>query len=167
MSAVNYEKIRKHITMHDGELELTIPVNVDLSDKVKIIDISMTVGVDDEDGDFDVMCGDLALSWEGKSLENTGGGDMGTLIMRGDDDEVGEVMNSFYYDNAYKKELVAHLVEAGFSTEAANDVSGSEWGMQDEFRASYDANLIGEEMAAAYADNKKAVLGYDPDEEDD
>jgi len=68
---------------------------------------------------------------------------------RGWDDEVGKVMGFFYWDAGYNNRLHAHLVAAGFTASAAYNVSGSEWGMQDEGRASYDAYDIADEVRAA------------------
>jgi len=65
-------------------------------------------------------------------------------------DNVTETMQEFYWENCFAAELEAILLAAGFSTEAAADVCTSEWGMQDEGRASYDANCIAEEMLAAH-----------------
>jgi hypothetical protein len=102
------------------------------------------VNADEEEG-----YGDLCVYWEIEGLQNTGGGDMGALLMRGADDEVGAVMQRFYSEQQFDERLAQILVAAGFSEDAANAVCGSEWGMQDEGRASYDANEIAEEVRAA------------------
>lgn len=111
---------------------------------VKVTGICLYVHADEDEG-----CGDLAVTWSTDGLENTGGGDMGCLLMRGDGDEVGAIMGEFYWENGFTARLQELLVEMGFSAEAANDVATSEWGMQDEGRASYDAYAIAEEVRNA------------------
>jgi hypothetical protein len=61
------------------------------------------------------------------------------------------VMEQFYWERAFAADLQHVLTSVGFSAAAAADVSGSEWGMQDEGRASYDAALIAREARAAQA----------------
>jgi hypothetical protein len=74
------------------------------------------------------------------------------LLMRNNSatDNVTETMQEFYWEHAFEDTLATILADAGFSTEAVEDVFTSEWGMQDEGRASYDANAIAEEMLAAH-----------------
>ena len=64
-------------------------------------------------------------------------------------DDVIKMMATFYWDNAYTSTLQAKLIAAGFSTAAARNVATSEWGMQDEGRASYDAYTVADEVRAA------------------
>ena len=71
---------------------------------------------------------------------------MGSLLMRGANDEVGRVMGEFYWKHGFNSKLHSILRDAGFSEAAANSVRGSEWGMQDEGRASYDAYGIADEV---------------------
>lgn len=111
---------------------------------VKVTGISMYVYAD-----ADMCDSDLAVLWDDEGLENTGGCDMGALLMRGDGDEVGDVMGKFYWEHGFDERLQQILVDAGFSAEAASTVTGSEWGMQDEGRASYDAYDIAEEVRNA------------------
>ena len=101
--------------------------------------------------DSDCM-GDLAVNWKYDESDTEGYVESTMLLMRntGSDDNVTQTMGQFYWDNCFTATLVQILLNAGFSTSAANDVCTSEWGMQDEGRASYDANLIGEEMLAAH-----------------
>ena len=101
--------------------------------------------------DSDCM-GDLAVTWKYDESDTEGYVESTMLLMRntGSDDNVTQTMGQFYWDNCFTATLVQILLDAGFSTSAANDVCTSEWGMQDEGRASYDANLIGEEMLAAH-----------------
>ena len=83
--------------------------------------------------------GDLAVTWSTTGLENTGGGDMGSLLMRNWDDAVGAVMGEFYWNQGYSERLQELLMAAGVPEDVALSVGTSEWGMQDEGRASYDA----------------------------
>ena len=62
-----------------------------------------------------------------------------------------DVMEGFYWEHAFAADLQHVLMSVGFSAAAAKDVSGSEWGMQEEGRASYDAALIAREARAALA----------------
>ena len=96
--------------------------------------------------------GDLAVNWQYEETDNAGYVDSTMLLMRNNNatDNVTETMQEFYWENCFAAELEAILLAAGFSTEAVADVCTSEWGMQDEGRASYDANAIAEEMFAAY-----------------
>jgi hypothetical protein len=136
--------ILQHVKQEgDGGWLLEIAVNEKFAG-VRVDSITMYVGEDEEGGD-----GDLAVNWSTEGLENTGGGDMGVLIMRGDDDEVGEVMGEFYWQDGYTKRLAELLVAAGFSAEVADAVGTSEWGMQDEGRASYDAAEVAEAVREA------------------
>lgn len=83
--------------------------------------------------------GDLAVMWNTTGLENTGGSDMGSLLMRNWDDAVGAVMGEFYWNQGYSERLQELLMAAGVPEDVALSVGTSEWGMQDEGRASYDA----------------------------
>ena len=74
------------------------------------------------------------------------------LLMRNNNatDNVTETMGQFYWEHCFDTQLAHILSDAGFSAEACGDVCTSEWGMQDEGRASYDANAIAEEMLTAH-----------------
>jgi len=60
-------------------------------------------------------------------------------------------MWAFYRDGAFDERLTQILLDNGFSADAAEDVCGSEAGMQEEGRASYDAGTLAEEVAAYMA----------------
>lgn len=108
--------------------------------------ISMHVSV--EDGEL--YSGDLAVNWEEEDdsdyVHNT------QLLLRDIDDTNNNTatMGEFYWEHAFNDELHSILQQHGFSKAAAEDVSTSEWGMQDVGRASYDAYDIAEEMLAAH-----------------
>ena len=97
----------------------------------------------------DGMHGDLAVAWEAEDdstyKHNT------TMLMRDmrDSNNNTETMGLFYWEHEFDATLQQLLVEAGFSAAAAADVCTSEWGMQDVGRASYDANLIAEEVLSS------------------
>jgi O-methyltransferase involved in polyketide biosynthesis len=102
---------------------------------------------DAEDGDeacyYD---GDLAVNYNIDTLQNDETAQtMGTLLVRNihSEDEVTAVMGQFYWEGAFTQRLNAILVEHGFT---ANTVHTSEWGMQDEGRASYDACELADEI---------------------
>jgi hypothetical protein len=95
-------------------------------------------------------CGDLAVEWEAENdddyTHNT------ALLMRNasDNNNNTATMGEFYWEHAFDDTLHTILQENGFSKAAAEEVSGSEWGMQDVGRASYDAYSVAEEMLAAH-----------------
>ena len=96
--------------------------------------------------------GDLAVNWAYEESDNTGYVESGMLLMRNNNskDDITETMGEFYWEHAFDEQLKQILLDAGFSTTAVADVCTSEWGMQDEGRASYDANAIAEEMLATH-----------------
>ena len=124
---MNAQNIAKHVTAEDGGYYMHISIN-EKACGVTVTGIGMYISEND-DGD-----GDLSVSWE---------------IGESEDVDEEEVMQSFYCDCAYNDRLTAVLIEAGFSAEAAGDVTGSEWGMQDVGLASYDAGKIADEVRAA------------------
>ena len=120
--------------MDDGfEFSIAVPEGEQFAG-VAITGIDLFVFANTDDG-----CGDLAVAWDVEGLANTGGGDMGSLLMRGWDDAVGAVMGEFYWDGGYTDRLCGLLIAAGVPESVAANVGTSEWGMQDEGRASYDA----------------------------
>jgi hypothetical protein len=98
----------------------------------------------------ELYCGDLAVNWRAEDdsdyKHNT------QLLMRDANDTNNNTatMGEFYWEHAFDDTLHALLIEAGFSADAVMDVYGSEWGMQDVGRASYDANECCEEMLRAH-----------------
>jgi hypothetical protein len=101
--------------------------------------------------DTDCM-GDLAVNWKYEESDNAGYEESKVLIMRNNssEDNVTQTMQQFYWEHCFDTQLAHILSDAGFSAEACGDVCTSEWGMQDEGRASYDANAIAEEMLTAH-----------------
>ena len=136
-------QIKDVVTQNEEGFNLHIALN-EMFAGVKVTSISMFIANDDDSD------GDLAVNWEADTLENTGGGNMGTLLMRGDEDEVGAVMGEFYWERGFDKRLKEILIAHGFSAKAAADVRGSEWGMQDEERASYDAYELASEVRETF-----------------
>jgi hypothetical protein len=138
------------ITQVDDEgVTLEIAVNKPYNDKVTVESVSMYVALA-EDSEVDFYCdGDLAVNWDTSKLQNDETArTAGTLLLRNlhSDDEVTQVMSEFYWEQAYNDELAEILLSAGFSAEAVAEVTTSEWGMQDEGRASYDAYAIADEV---------------------
>ena len=142
--------IAKYITRDDEGFYLNIALDEEFAG-VKVTSVHMYIAKEAEDDCY--FDGDLAVAWAVDGLENTGGGDMGSLIMRGSNDEVGEVMGEFYWNHSFDERLQEILLESGFSAEAATDVNGSEWGMQDEGRASYDAGTLANEVRSIMLQN--------------
>ena len=134
----NAQKIAQFCTLDaDG-----ISFSIDVSDRgltvagAKVLEVGMYASTQNEadEGEEAYYCdGDMYVSWSAEGLTN----------------DVTAVMGEFYWENAFTDELHGILVDCGFSTEAAACVSTSEWGMQDEERASYDANAIADEMRKA------------------
>ena len=137
----------KNVTNLDGN---SVQLYIDLADKNYSVNghavESVTMYTDTD------CMGDLAVNWKYAETDNAGYVDSTMLLMRNNNatDNVTETMQEFYWENCFATELEAILLEAGFSTEAVADVFTSEWGMQDEGRASYDAFEIAAEMLAAH-----------------
>ena len=142
----NAKQIAQHVTQNEEGHSFF----VDLSSKnivcagVKVTSIGMFVADDYE--------GDLCVNWSMEGLQNDESArTMGTLLLRNthSPDDITRVMGAFYWEHAFDEQLRALLVECGFSATAAAEVCGSEWGMQDEGRASYDAYAAAEEVREA------------------
>jgi hypothetical protein len=103
-----------------------------------------------EDGDEAMYFnGDLAVNYNIDTLQNDETAQtMGTLLLRNvnSDDEVTVAMGHFYWDGAFTERLQEIITNAGFAS--ASDITTSEWGMQDEGRASYDAYDLADEIRA-------------------
>jgi len=114
-------------------------------------EIGMRVStVPDEDGDY--MDSDLWVIWDetGQS-NNEEARTMGSVLLRNphSEDDITRIMGAFYWDGEFNEQLRSILLEVGFSQDAVDSVFGSEWGMQDEGRASYDAYQIASEVRQA------------------
>lgn len=138
-----------NITEQDNHgVNWEIPVNQQF-EGVKILSISQYVPLDPNDS-----CGDLAVNWSTDGLSNDpSAATMGSLLLRNihSKDDVTPIMGKFYWEHGWDQRLKAILTQHGFSADAANQVGGSEWGMQDPGRASYDADEIGNEVRAHMA----------------
>lgn len=124
--------IAQHVTKTQDGYELHIAVN-EQHNNVLVESIFMFVSNEQVDEDY-WGDGDLAVNWSTDGLTN---------------EQIVSVAESFYSDNAYTARLRELLVAAGFSEIAANDVATSEWGMQDDGRASYDAALVADAVRNA------------------
>lgn len=146
-----------NITAVDDEgVTLEIAVNKQYNDKVTVESVTMYVALQEEDTDW-YADGDLAVNYDISKLQNDESAQtMGTLMLRNlhSEDEVTQVMSEFYWEHSYDEELAEILLSAGFSAEAVADVCTSEWGMQDEGRASYDAYAIAEEVRKHIAETR-------------
>jgi len=115
---------------------------------VLVESIEMFVSTQCVDGEY-WGDGDLAVCWSMEGLTNDESAQtMGNLLLRNlhSDDDVTRVMGEFYWEQGFNERLREILIAHGFSAEAAESVYGSEWGMQDEGRASYDANMVADEV---------------------
>ena len=154
MQNANANAIKQHVLQSDEGYALHR--NLQARDLrvagAQVLSVSMHVAATQENGYY--MDGDLAVNWSMEGLQNDEAAQtMGALLLRNihSEDEVTAVMGAFYWKGAFTKQLHSILREAGFSSDAAEDVSTSEWGMQDEERASYDAGLVAQEVRAAMA----------------
>jgi hypothetical protein len=124
------DKILSYIDdVEEDGMSLVIPVNKEFTDGIFIDSVSMYVGMDDDMGGAD---GDLAVNYS----------------ITSDDLDPGDVMDQFYGNDLYTKELKRVLMQAGFSKENASNTGPSESGMQDYDRASYDT-AVGRDVRKA------------------
>lgn len=93
---------------------------------VSVTAIEQTVGDD--------LVGDLAVTWE-TEVELT-------------EEQQQDICDMFYSEGVFTDDLREHLLEAGFSADAVEDIYTSEEGMQEAGRASYDAHGIAAEILA-------------------
>ena len=131
-TAANNTLIKNVTTAGECECELYINLqqhNLQVNGR-KVDSITMCVTLDEDEH----YVGDLAVNWEEEDDSNNNTATMG----------------EFYWEHAFDDELHSILQQHGFSKAAAEEVSGSEWGMQDVGRASYDAYSVAEEMLAAH-----------------
>ena len=146
MHNTNTTKIKTVTTIENDSVQL----HIDLADKNYSVNGH---GIESITMYADTDCyGDLAVNWKYEESDNDGYVESTMLLMRNknSDDDVTETMGQFYWENCFSTQLAHILSDAGFSKEAIEDVFTSEWGMQDEGRASYDANCIAEEMLTAH-----------------
>lgn len=144
--------LTQHVTQTEEGYTLHIDTTGVKCAGVNVESVSMFIGAVDEDGEGYYGDGDLAVNWSMEGLQNDETArTAGMLLLRNvhSADDVTNVMGEFYWQHAFDEQLRAILQAAGFSAAAAADVSGSEWGMQDEGRASYDAYSIADEVRAA------------------
>jgi hypothetical protein len=101
--------------------------------------------------DADYGTSDLAVCYDISTLQNdetaqTIKTETHEILLRNlnSDDEVTVAMGHFYWDNAFTARLNEILAQCGFT----NTAHTSEWGMQDEGRASYDAYDLADEIRA-------------------
>jgi hypothetical protein len=137
------QNAKQYITEDEDGYNLCINVNEQCGNYT-VDSITMFIAKDDED-----CSGDLAVSYDISTLQNDETAQtMGTLLLRNihSDDEVTVAMGHFYWDGAFTERLQEIITNAGFAS--ASDITTSEWGMQDEGRASYDAYDLADEIRA-------------------
>jgi hypothetical protein len=136
------QNTKQYITEDEDGYNLCINVNEQCGNYT-VDSITMFIAKDDED-----CSGDLAVSYDISTLQNDETAQtMGMLLLRNidSDDEVTKAMGHFYWDDAFTARLNEILAQHGFT---ANTAHTSEWGMQDEGRASYDAYDLADEIRA-------------------
>jgi hypothetical protein len=135
------QNAKQYITETEDGYELSISINEQCGNYT-VDSITMFIAKDDED-----CSGDLAVSYDISTLQNDETAQtMGTLLLRNmhSDDEVTVAMGHFYWDDAFTARLREIVAACGFAS--ASDITTSEWGMQDEGRASYDAYDLADEI---------------------
>lgn len=143
------QNAKQYITETEDGYELCITLDNEQCAGVNVESITMFISNVNEGDDSDDICyydGDLAVNYNIDGLQNDETAQtMGTLLLRNihSDDEVTAVMGQFYWEGAFTQRLNAILAERGFAT---CNVHTSEWGMQDEGRASYDAYDLADEV---------------------
>ena len=137
------QNVKQYITEDEDGYNLCINVN-EQCDNYTVESITMFIAKDDDYGS-----GDFAVCYDISALQNDETAQtMGTLLLRNlhSDDEVTVAMGHFYWDGAFTERLREIIANAGFAS--ASDITTSEWGMQDEGRASYDAYDLADEIRA-------------------
>ena len=138
------QNAKQYITEDEDGYNLCINVNEQCGNYT-VESIDFYVAKDADEGS-----GDLAVSYDISTLQNDETAQtMGTLLLRNmnSDDEVTTAMGHFYWDGAFTQRLREIVAACGFAS--ASDITTSEWGMQDEGRASYDAYDIAVEVRKA------------------
>ena len=136
------QNTKQYITEDEDGYNLCINVNEQCGNYT-VESIDMFIAKDADEGS-----GDLAVSYDISTLQNDETAQtMGMLLLRNidSDDEVTKAMGHFYWDDAFTARLNEILAAHGFT---ANTAHTSEWGMQDEGRASYDAYELADEIRA-------------------
>ena len=141
----------KNVTTLDGKnVELLIDLSAHnfVVNNCKVTAVGMTAEVDGDE----FYCGDLAVLWEAGDSNSAAAADLAQVAQQQlqRENDATATMGAFYWENEFDEQLTDLLQQNGFSAAAANDICTSEWGMQDVERASYDANMIAEEMLAAH-----------------
>ncbi len=138
------QNVKQYITETEDGYELCITLDNEKCDNYTVESINMFIAKDDDYGS-----GDLAVNYDISGLQNDETAQtMGMLLLRNvhSDDEVTVAMGHFYWDGAFTERLQEIIANAGFAS--ASDITTSEWGMQDEGRASYDAYDLADEIRA-------------------
>ena len=144
------QNAKQYITETEDGYNLCITLDNEQCGNYTVDSITMFISNvnEAEDGDEAMYFnGDLAVNYDISTLQNDETAQtMGTLLLRNidSDDEVTVAMGHFYWDDAFTARLNEILAECGF----ANTAHTSEWGMQDEGRASYDAYDLADEIRA-------------------
>ena len=142
---LNTQNLKDYTNLDGNSVQLEIDLaqhNLQVNGR-KVESITMFADTD--------CCGDLAVNWEEVDDAAYEDGNSMLLMRNTDSEDVNtETMGKFYWDGEFTQTLQQLLQQYGFSATAAHDVCTSEWGMQDVGRASYDANVVAEEILAAH-----------------
>jgi hypothetical protein len=123
-------KIFSYLEVDEDTCILRIPVNktVNVSDHDQITIFRITMWLETSSGG-DEVAGPLTVKW-------------GVLTPTTDPNEVVDLFNNDFWF----PDLQRYIADAGFSARASNDIQLAEYGMQQPFVASYDADHIADEI---------------------
>ena len=139
------QNTKQYITEDEDGYSLCINVNEKCGDYT-VESINFFVAKDEEYGTSDLaVCYDISTLQNDETAQTIKAGTHEILVRNlHSDDEVTKAMGHFYWDGAFTARLNEILAECGF----VNTAHTSEWGMQDEGRASYDAYDLADEIRA-------------------
>ena len=139
------QNTKQYITEDEDGYSLCINVN-EKCGNYTVESIDFYVAKDADYGTSDLaVCYDISGLQNDETAQTIKAGTHEILVRNIDsDDEVTKAMGHFYWDGAFTARLNEILAECGF----VNTAHTSEWGMQDEGRASYDAYDLADEIRA-------------------
>jgi len=139
------QNTKQYITEDEDGYSLCINVN-EKCGNYTVESIDFYVAKDADYGTSDLaVCYDISTLQNDETAQTIKAGTHEILVRNlHSDDEVTKAMGHFYWDDAFTARLNEILAECGF----VNTAHTSEWGMQDEGRASYDAYDLADEIRA-------------------
>ena len=135
-SGFDPQKICQNLTKADDEaVEFYVSLDRDLGNGILVKGIGLYVGVCDI-GDGEYVTSDLYVNY---------------VLLDDTDMTMQDAIAFFYYEEGFHDELRTVLLSSGFSAAAVGQVDGTNVGIQDDGRASYDGTELGHEVRASMA----------------